>query len=88
MFCTATGETERPRPFLSIIDNNKRKQGDADINELLSDKENSDMELEDKCFEKLKQVFSAKKNWNSKSPKINCVKVVVSGKGKKKRKKC
>ncbi len=26
MFCTATGETERPRPFLSIIDNNKRKQ--------------------------------------------------------------
>ena len=26
MFCTAKVETERPRPFLSIIDNNKRKK--------------------------------------------------------------
>ena len=25
MFCTATGETECPRPFLSIINNNKKK---------------------------------------------------------------
>jgi hypothetical protein len=35
--------------------------GDADLSELCSDMENSDIDREEDCFDKLRQVFSAKK---------------------------
>ena len=61
--------------------------GDAAIEELCLDGDNSDLDIEEACFEKLKQVFSTKKTWNNNSPISSCAKIVVSGrkKGKIKR---
>ena len=62
--------------------------GDADLEELCSDPENEKTDMDEVCFDDLRQILSAKK-WVNSSPAMGCVRVAnpVSIKRNRKRKK-